>query len=156
MPTNLAQYLPGPEKLRPFGDARFIDVTAGPYHADNTGERDATAALVAAIDDVVRITADAQAETVREIEALPGDGHLPSGVENRKENGKVKCIFPSYLPYLPAIYLPAGTYRVSDTIGYSLDNLKNSLGSELNRQIRIYGDGPGETTIQLADNAAGF
>ena len=156
MSMNLAQYLPAPDRLRPFGDARYIDVTQAPYNADNTGARDATAALVAAFDAVVGITADAQARTVREIEALPGDGHLPSGVENRKEDGKVKCIFPSYLPYLPAIYLPAGTYLVSDIVSYSLDNLANSLGSELNRQIRIFGDGAAATIIRLADATPGF
>ncbi|MEX0886613.1 MAG: glycosyl hydrolase family 28-related protein [Phycisphaeraceae bacterium] len=150
------QYLPGRDRLHPFGDTAYIDVTDPPYGADPTGQRDSTDAIVRAIDAVAGITADAFAQTVREIEALPGDGHLPSGVENRKENGKVKGIFPSFLPYLPAIYFPAGRYLVSDTVSYTLDDLKNSMGSELNRQLRLYGDGADKSVIQLADNAPGF
>ncbi len=155
-PPHPRDLLPAAEQLHPFGEATHLDVTAPPFNADPTGREDCTAALVRALDAIAGITRDAQRATVAEIEALPGDGYLPSGVENRKENGKVKAIFPSFLPYLPALYFPAGIYRISDTVSYSFDDLHNSLGSELNRQLRLIGAGRDRTIFRLADHADGF
>lgn len=154
--THPRDLLPGVELLRPFGETTRIDLTQPPYNADPSGQRDSTQALVKALDALVTVTAEAMAATIEEIEALPGDGHLPSGVENRKQNGKVIGIFPSYLPYLPVLYLPPGEYLVSDSITYTRSDLANSLGSELNRQIRIVGAGRDRSVIRLVDSAPAF
>jgi len=135
----------------------LIDITRPPYNADPRGQVDSTAAFIRAINRVVSITRDVFEETLSEIEAIPGtDGYLSSGVENRKQGGRVIGIFPSSLVYVPTIYVPEGLYRVSDTLTYTVKGLTNSLGSELNRQIRIRGEGPTKSIIQLVNHASGF
>ncbi len=53
------------------------------------------------------------------------------------------------------IYLPAGTYRVTNTIIYSTPVIFNSYGSEELARIRFWGAGEGQTIIKLDDNLGG-
>ena len=48
------------------------------------------------------------------------------------------------------VYLPAGTYRVSDTL------LKRYRDGRFGSGLALLGDGPGRTTIRLDDHAPGF
>ena len=135
----------------------LLDVTLPPFGADPTGRGDSTAAIVRAIDFVVGRTRDGFRETLAAIEAMPGpNGILAPSCENRKVEGKVIGIFPSQLPYAPTLYFPPGTYRISDTIGYSFEDLQNSFGNELSWQIRWRGAGADRSILRLDDKAEGF
>lgn len=133
------------------------DLTQAPFHADPTGRQDSTKALIAAMNVVTSLSLGAFGETLQELDALPFfDGYHPDGFENRKENGKLVGIFMARLPYAPTLYLPEGEYLVSDTVLYEHKRLCNSMGSEMNMQIRLRGAGPGKTVIRLADGAVAF
>ncbi len=135
----------------------LLDITGAPYGADPTGRTDSTAAIVAAIDDVLKRTLDDVAATLARIDALPGENALlGTSCENRKQRGESICIFPETLPFAPTIYFPAGEYLVSDTLTYTLENLQNSKGSELSWQLRFRGAGPGRSVLRLRDHAEGF
>ncbi len=54
------------------------------------------------------------------------------------------------------IYLPSGTYLVSDTIVYSLPLVIDSHGDEVLARIRFQGQSETGVTIKLADRATGF
>ena len=134
-----------------------IDVTQAPYHCDNTGREDCTAALVRALNDILSPSLIGQRAIEAEIRDDPRQTFVhPSSVENRKIDGKWQAIFPAELNPARILYFPNGTYRVSDTIGHTLDNLRNTWGNELNRQIVIQGQSEKGTIIRLADESPGF
>jgi hypothetical protein len=138
-------------------DGPVLDVTQPPFNADPTGQHDCTEAINRALDWVLSKTLNELARTVEAVEALPGDnGRLEPSCENRKQNGKVIVVLPRHRPYAPTLYFPPGIYRVSDTLTYSLKNLKNSLGTEVCWQIRMRGAGMDQSVIQLENHAPGF
>ena len=110
------------------------------------------------MDDITNATRLAFRQGLAEVEALPAEGHHrhPGGFENHRDGGVVNCVCCAKLPYLPTLFFPAGTYRVSDTLRYRHKDLLNTYGSDMNQQIRVRGAGAGETVIRLQDNAAGF
>lgn len=136
----------------------LLDLSKGPYLADPTGRRDSTEAIRRALDDVTNLTREAFRRTLLEMEALPAEGvhYHPGSAENRRDNGTMHCSTSLDLPYLPVLFLPEGTYLVSDTLRHRYKDMANTYGSEMNQQIRIRGAGVGRTVIRLQDAAPGF
>ena len=140
------------------GAQAVVNICEAPYFADPTGKEDCTEAILRALDDVTRHTQLAWRQTLAELEALPSQGthYLNLSAENRRENGVLRATTHVQLPYLPVIYLPEGSYLVSNTLCYRHKDLVNTYGSEMNQQIRIRGAGSDRTFIRLKDNAPGF
>ncbi|MGB1130165.1 MAG: GDSL-type esterase/lipase family protein, partial [Haloferula sp.] len=150
---------PAPEEAKlEIDDHGRLNLCAAPYFADPTGERDSTEAILLALDDVTRLTQQSFRRTLEEMEQFPAGGvhRHPDSAENRREHGAIHCSTSLDLPYLPVLYLPEGTYQVSDTLCYRHQELINTYGSEMNQQIRLRGDGVGRTVIRLIDEAPGF
>ena len=135
-----------------------LNLCEAPYHADPTGKRDSTAAILRALDDVTGLTRLSFRRTMQEMNRLPAEGlhYHPGSAENHRDNGTTYCSTSLDLPYLPVLYLPEGTYLVSDTLRYRHKDLVNTYGSEMNQQIRIRGAGADRTVIRLRDQAPGF
>lgn len=134
-----------------------IDVTKAPYNCDSTGMKDCTEALIRAMDDVLRPTLKGQRAIEQELRDDPrSDFYHHLGVENRKIKDEVIAIFPSRLSPSKILYFPDGIYRVSNTVCYTFEDLNNSRGNELNRQIIVRGQSEGGTVIRLDDNCPGF
>lgn len=136
----------------------FIDVTQAPYWADNTGKSDCTQVLRNVFDDLLRREISGIQETKDKL--LRSEIPTYIGFESRITKGYLGVIFPEYVPASRIIYFPAGTYLVSDTVGYTLDNLQNIYHgkpfSELCRGIHIVGEGEESVTIRLADHSPGY
>lgn len=136
----------------------IIDVTKAPYFADNTGKKDCTKSLCAVFDDVLRREVEGILETKNKLLASPTPTYI--GFESRITPGYLGVIFPETVPASRIIYFPAGTYLVSDTVGYTLKNLQNIYHakpfSELCRGIHIEGESRETVTIKLCDNSPGF
>lgn len=137
----------------------IIDVTKAPYFADNSGKTDCTAILCRVFDDVLQREVDGVKETFEDLQAL-GDVNFYKGFENRVRDRLINVIFPEFVPPRRIIYFPAGTYLVSNTVTYTLDDLKNIMKSEpfyeLTRGIHLMGESCENTVIRLADNSEGF
>lgn len=132
------------------GSRVVLDLTHEPYLCDPTGQRDCTDALCRALDDAMEADRLAQLDA---IERMARPGAVPDGPETRPEG----CHFPRNSPPATILYLPAGTYRVSGTIGYSWsDFVNNKQGDHIARGIHWLGDGPDQTILRLDDNAPGF
>lgn len=133
----------------------FVDVTKPPYNCDPTGKEDCTAALRQAIDDILIREVEGVQAAREMLLAHPSD-NIRIGFENRKVNGVPTVIFPEDPPKARILYFPEGTYLVTNTITYTLENLHNLINdcpsSELNRFIRIQGEGAGKSIIRLSDN----
>ncbi|MFV0338635.1 MAG: hypothetical protein ACK5LK_10395 [Chthoniobacterales bacterium] len=137
--------------------SHYLDVTAAPFFADSSGQKDSTKAIVAAMDSILKQTIDAVRTTLERLDTLDdGSLLLEDSCENRRIDGRSICIFPQERPLVPTLYFPPGEYLVSDTLVYTLDNLQNSLGSEMSWQIRFRGAGSESTVLRLCDKAPGF
>ncbi len=137
----------------------ILDVTKAPYFLDNTGTKDCTRALVAILDDMAKISIDGMKnvmDVLTEKAKTEKNIVLPNTFENAVRNGIVFGIFPDPLPPSRIIYFPKGTYLISDTISYSMDNLKNGFGSEMFWRIRMVGESQDETILKLQDHCHGF
>ena len=134
----------------PIKSDAVIDLTLPPYNCDNTGVEDCSDAIIKAFDDVLRPTLERQ-RFIEEVLAENPDTVI--GFEILKERG---VIFPDRLEPTKILYLPEGVYKVSKSIEYTFTDLKNTPGSEINRQIHFQGDGPDKTIIRLIDDAPGF
>ncbi len=138
----------------------ILDVTKAPYFLDSTGQEDCTQKLKNLLNDLLRGMADEMQEVYQTLCESPNGTYL--GNENRRLNDRVYAIFPCIINQIPMIYFPNGTYLVSDTISYTLENLKNMMfhyqsgGFELNRCIRMIGQSKDKTIIKLKDNCPGF
>ena len=147
-----------PEEVRPSGEnviypaaaTAIVDVTQPPYNVDNSGKTDCTEALIRAYDDMLRPVLSGFQESLRAVEENP-DTTL--GFESSAARG---VLFPDRTPPSRILYFPNGIYQVSNTIVYSFDNLKNTQGNEMNRQIHFQGQSQSGTIIQLQDRAPGF
>ena len=134
-----------------------VDITKSPYNCDKSGKNDCTKALIQAIDDILRPTLEAQKALVKEMEEDPRQNfnhHI--SVESKKVNGVISVIFPAHPSPSKILYFPNGTYKVSDTILYTFEDLNNTAKNELNRQIIIRGQSEKGTVIRLKDNCPGF
>ena len=136
-----------------------IDVTKPPYNIDNTGRVDCTKQLCALVDEILGAYENNFYETKEKLEAMEDPNALIS-FEIRKVNGRNNVIFPEELPPSRIIYFPNGTYLVSDTISYSMEEFRNILGSirnlEMNCQLRFFGQSRDGVVIKLQDNCKGF
>jgi hypothetical protein len=134
-----------------------IDITKPPYNCDNRGIKDCTKALILAMDDLLRPTLKAQKTLVKEMEEDPRqDFNHPVSVESKKIKGVVSVIFPTHPAPSKILYFPDGTYKISNTILYSFEDLNNTAKNELNRQIIIRGQSEKGTIIRLQDYCTGF
>lgn len=137
----------------------IIDVTKPPYNLDNTGKIDCTKVLCQIIDDVLGAYEKNFYETKAKLEAISDPNALVS-FEIRKIDGRINVIFPEELPPSKIIYFPNGTYLVSDTISYSMEEFRNFLSSlrhlEMNCQLRFIGESMDGVKIKLKDNCKGF
>lgn len=125
-----------------------VDLTAAPYHCDPTGQRDCAAALRQAFDDTLAPHRDAYAETVRLVEEHGDERHI--------EINRRQIVFPLRVPPARVLYLPAGVYRLSSPVHYTLTGLRNRLGNELNRCLHLMGESPETTVLRLDDRCPGF
>ena len=137
----------------------IIDVTKAPYYADHTGQRDCTAVLRRVFDDLLMREVEGIKETEARLHTL-GENDVYIGFESRIEKNLVRVIFPEFVPDARIVYFPKGTYLVSDTITYTLKDLKNIFdskpGFEMTRGIHIVGESRTDTVIKLKDNCDGF
>lgn len=137
----------------------IIDVTKPPYNADNTGNEDCTDALRRALDDVL-FPNIAGIEKAKQRLLSIDDPNAKISFEIRKENNLLFVIFPEELEPTKILYFPNGTYLVSDTVTYTLENLCNIYQGipryELNRQIHFQGESRDGVVIKLKDNCKGF
>ena len=141
----------------------IIDVTKAPYFADNTGKTDCTAALKAAIDDSLRDYIEGIEKVKKELLELHKKygGNVYVGEEAGKYiDGEIYITSPKVKPPVKQLFLPNGTYLVSDTVSYTFDNLFTRQTAdyvcELCRFIQIFGESTQNTIIKLADNSNGF
>ena len=136
-----------------------IDVTKPPYNADNTGETDCTAALCKAFDDICGEYKKNLLESKEKLETMEDPNALIT-FEIRKVNGKHNVVFAEDVPLKKIIYFPNGTYLVSDTISYSIEEFRNMLFDlpymEMNTLLRIKGESRDGVIIKLKDNCKGF
>jgi hypothetical protein len=136
-----------------------LDVTKAPYFLDNTGTKDCTRALVAILDDMAQISIDGMKNVMDVLTAKAKTEKnfiLPGTFENAVRNGNILAVFPDPLPPSRIIYFPKGTYLISDTISYSMDNLQNGLHAEMFWRIRMVGESQDETILKLQDRCHGF
>lgn len=137
----------------------IIDVTKPPYNLDNTGKTDCTEKLCALVDEVLGAYEANFYKTKEKLESMEDDNALIS-FEIRKVNGRSNVIFPEELPASKIIYFPNGTYLVSDTISYSMEEFRNLMGSvrylEMNCQLRFMGQSRDGVVIKLKDHCKGF
>lgn len=147
----------------PINSSALIDVTKPPYNVDNTGKVDCTKTLIKILDDILIHQVEELKATYDKLIEISynktEDAYI--GIEGgRVENGNLTITFPENEPASKIIYFPKGTYLVSDTITYSLDNLKQFWywvpNYENNRNIHFLGESREETVIRLADNSKGF
>lgn len=146
-----------------------IDVTQPPYSADPTGQRDCTAALVQAMDDIVARDRALLKKTLRIVKGERKDVYRADEIDFDQRQrilrkspdaviGFERCngIFPMRNAPSRIIYFPNGTYRISDTICYSFKDLQNAIGMEFNRCLHIQGQSEQGVVIRLRDRAPGF
>lgn len=141
----------------------IIDVTAHPYYADNTGKKDCTKILCQILDDILVRQVNALQETYDKLIELSDNKKEDTyiGIESgRVQDGKLTITFPENEPSNKIIYFPSGTYLISDTVTYTLKNLKQFWyfvpGYENCRSIHFLGQSKETTTIRLADNSEGY
>lgn len=147
----------------------LVDVTKPPYNADPTGKTDCTAALIRAVDDVLRPDLEALKETLRTIKEKPqlAFWYTKLPFEKRQQflrdnplasigQEKPQAIFPYKNSPAKILYFPNGTYLVSNTITYSFEDLVNKQGLELAWRLHFRGQSRGGSVIRLKENSPGF
>ncbi len=147
----------------PFETDAIIDVTKPPYCADCTGKTDCTEILRRILDDILIREVNALRATHDKIVELSDGGkeNVYIGLETaRFQGGKLKVTYPEHKPHARIIYFPNGRYLVSDTVTYTLENLKQFWYSlpfyENCRNIHFLGESREGTVIRLADGSEGF
>ena len=140
-----------------------LDITKAPFNAVGDGKTDDTAAFVKAYDFVLR-EQDKVGYSATAMLSVEKDVPNPEGYPS---DGPLKSSDSSFI-----IYVPNGTYLVSDTIVYSMPDrtpserrgmfYKGGRMRELNSGweqviwIRFIGQNRDKTVIKLNDNAPGF
>lgn len=145
--------------MYPIRNNAIIDVTKPPYNADNTGKIDCSDALKKALDDVLYPNIEGLRKAKEKLLSID-DPNAKISFEIRKENDVLFVIFPEDIEPTKILYFPNGTYLVSDTISYTLENLSNIYQGlpkyEMNRQIHFKGESRDGVVIKLRDNCKGF
>ncbi len=137
----------------------IVDVTRAPWNLDPTGQRDCTEALVRLLEEMARVSIEGMRNVMdhlQEVAHTQQEYVMKGSFENAVRRGVPFGIFPDPQPPSRIIYFPRGIYRVSDTISYRTDKLKNGFGSELSWRIRLVGESQQDTIIRLEDNCRGF
>lgn len=145
-------------------NSTVIDITKPPYNADNTGKTDCTEILRKVLDDVLIRHIEATEKFKEKMLLLSNNLKKDTfvGFEcGRVENGVLNITMPEFEPFTKIIYFPCGTYLVSDTITYTLKDLKNRYyqygdNYDLSRNIHVLGESKENTFIRLKDNSDGF
>lgn len=136
-----------------------LDVTKAPYFLDNTGRQDCTKALVGILDEMANISLEGMKRVMGILEEKSKTHQtivLPNSFENAVRDGVLFGIFPDPQPPSRILYFPKGTYLISDTICYSMDNLVNGFGCEMSWRMRLVGESQAETILKLKDECHGF
>lgn len=137
----------------------IIDVTKAPYYCDNTGKQDCTKQLCQIIDDIFNEYTNNFYKTKEKLDGMSDPNALIT-FEIRKINGRNNVIFPEEMPDSKIIYFPNGTYLISDTISYSIEEFRNYLRGlrnlEMNNRLRFLGESRDGVVIKLQDNCKGF
>ena len=136
--------------IYPPGASAVVDMTEPPYNLDNTGKTDCSDAIIRAMDDMLTPTRDRQ----RLIEEVVK--RHPDTVIGFEINPRVGVIFPDRLESSKILYFPDGVYRITKTIEYTIGDLQNTRGAELNRQIHFQGQSESGTVFKLDDHHPGF
>lgn len=137
-----AEYIPSSAYYAPSNGERVLNIRNAPFHAVGNGVKDDTEAFIRAYDFVLR-----------KIDKVGWKGAFPASNSS------------SYI-----IYIPNGTYLVSDTIIYSgiprwrnirknlflLNNVRPRGFSEAVVWIRLEGESKEGTIIKLKDSSKGF
>jgi hypothetical protein len=127
-----------------------VDLTAAPYHCDPMGLRDCTQALRRAFDDALRADRDDVLATKARMAA-------PGAVAESPQTHPGKVTLTRNSPPATILHLPAGTYRVSGTIGYTWgDHINDPNHDHFARMIHLRGAGRDATRIRLDDRCPGF
>jgi hypothetical protein len=157
------------EILYPAGLEAVVDVTKAPYRADPTGRTDCTAALIRAVDDVMRPDEEALKQTLRTIKEQPQLAFwyrkLPFAQRQQFMQAnplavigqeRVQGIFPYRNSPARILYFPKGIYLVSDTITYSFPDMVNRQKLELAWRLHFRGENREGSIIRLKENSPGF
>ncbi|MFW6277754.1 MAG: glycosyl hydrolase family 28-related protein, partial [Prolixibacteraceae bacterium] len=121
-----------------------------PYSLDNTGKTDCSDAIIQALDDILTPTRNRQ----KLMEAIVKNN--PDTIIGFEINPKVGVIFPDRLEPSKILYFPNGIYKITKKIEYTLTDLQNTRGAELNRQIHFQGQSEKGVVFKLADHSPGF
>jgi hypothetical protein len=127
-----------------------IDMTKPPYNLDNTGGQDCSDAIIRAMDDILRPTRDRQ-KFIEEVVK-----NHPDTVIGFEINPRVGVIFPDRTEPSKILYFPNGNYKITKKIEYTLTDLQNTRGAEINRQIHFQGQSQGGTVFKLEDHSPDF
>ncbi len=127
-----------------------VDMTLPPYACDPTGRKDCSAAICRAIDDAMehdRMLAHVARAAMAE----------PAAVALSPECNPGRMTVPPKVGHATILYFPAGTYRVSRTLGYSWsDHLNQPNNDHLARMIHFLGEDRDRSIIRLDDHCPGF
>ena len=127
-----------------------IDLTRPPYSLDPSGQKDCAEGLTQALDDGLRQVRDAFLQLR---ESINSGERASAGFETRQGYG---TLFPHDTPAARILYLPRGTYRLSGPVAHTVRPLENDFGMELNRQIRLMGEGRDLVQLKLDDHCPAF
>ncbi len=137
----------------------IIDVTQAPYYCDNTGKEDCTKQLCQVIDDIFREYEKNFYETEKKLREMEDPNALIT-FEIRKIDGISNVVFPEKMPDSKIIYFPNGTYLISDTVSYSIEEfrffLRGIRSYEMNNRLRFMGESRDGVVIKLQDDCKGF
>ncbi len=157
------------QNLLEYANVRFpvecraiLDVTKPPYSLDNTGNKDCTGTLRKIIDHYLQLQIEGIEATRQRLQNNEASECILAFENIKRDHVISQIVFPDEEPFAPILYFPNGTYLVSDTISYTLDNLYNFVphqsvpGLELCRQIMMIGQSREGTIIKLKDHCPGF
>lgn len=132
------------------GSSVIVNLTKAPYFCDPTGREDCSAAICRAIDDAM----EHDRMLAHEARAAMAE---PDAVALSPECNPGRMTVPPKVGHATILYFPAGTYRVSRTLGYSWsDHLNQPNNDHLARMIHFLGEDRDRSVIRLDDHCPGF
>jgi hypothetical protein len=132
------------------GSSVIVNLTKAPYCCDPTGREDCSAAICRAIDDAM----EHDRMLAHEARAAMAE---PDAVALSPECNPGRMTVPPKVGHATILYFPAGTYRVSRTLGYSWsDHLNQPNNDHLARMIHFLGEDRDRSVIRLDDHCPGF
>ena len=143
----------------PDGCKGILDVTKPPYCLDNTGVEDCSEKLCNLLDSLLQSFVDDMRLQYEILMDAP-EGTRIGETASRRENGRILILDPVIdRAILPTIYFPNGTYLLTDTVSYRLQNLKNYMyhytsgGCESASYMRFLGQSREKTITTEKSNA---